>query len=50
MSEKRAEKRARAQHAEWVVGEGDLGIERGAQSAGGQITQAVEGIDELHVG
>ncbi len=39
-----------AQHPERVVGERDLGIERGAEPTAGQIGQAVVGVDDLEVG
>jgi hypothetical protein len=39
-----------AQHAQRVVPEGDLGVERRAQATRGQIAQPVEGVDQLHVG
>ena len=40
----------RPQHAQRVVAEGDLGVERRAQAAGGQVAQPVERVDQLHVG
>ena len=39
-----------AQHAEGVVAERDLRVERRAQTAGRQVPQPVEGVDQLHVG
>ena len=39
----------RAQHAQRVVAEGDLRVERRAQPSGRQVAQPVEGIDQLHV-
>ena len=40
----------RTQHAQGVVPEGDLRVQRGAQSSGGQVSEAVERVDELHLG
>ena len=40
----------RPQHPQRVVGEGDLGVERGPQPPGGQVGEAVERVDELHLG
>ena len=40
----------RPQHPQRVVGEGDLGVERRAQPAGGQVGQPVERVDELQLG
>ena len=39
-----------AQHAQRVVAEGDLRVERRAQPSGRQVAQPVEGVDQLHVG
>ena len=39
-----------AQHAQRVVAEGDLGVERRAQPSRRQVAQPVEGVDQLHVG
>ena len=39
-----------AQHAQRVVAERDLGVERRAQAAGRQVAEPVEGVDQLHVG
>ena len=50
LSEKRGHEAGGAQHAQRVVAEGDLGIERRAQPTRGQVGQAVEGVDQLHVG
>ena len=48
--EKRAAKRAAPEHPQRVVAEGDLGVERGAQATGGQVAEAVKGVDQLHLG
>ena len=40
----------RAQHPQRVVAERDLGRQRRAQPAGGEVGQPVEGVDELEVG
>ena len=40
----------RPQHAQRVVAEGDLRVERRAQPPRRQVAQPVEGVDQLHVG
>ena len=40
----------RTEHAQGVVPEGHLRVERGTQPARGQVAQPVEGVDEPHVG
>ena len=40
----------RPQHAQGVVGKGDLRIQRRPQPPGGQVGQAAEGVDQLEVG
>ena len=40
----------RPEHAQRVVGEGHLGVQRRAQPVGGQVAEPVEGVDQLQLG